>query len=91
MNECNLVDGDAEYENDEHKILVLFKVIGIALPDGAKIGRLGKPNLMYKRVTKMNVKSKDNRDEILKKKNILGTPWNTVSVNTRFIPNYCTR
>ena len=89
MIECNLVDGDAVYENDEQKVSALFKAIGIALPLGAKVERLGKPNQMYKRVIKLNVTSKQNRDEILKKTNILktkGSPWDTVFVKKDLHP-----
>ena len=67
----------------------LFRVIGIALPEGYSIQSLGKQNTKYKRIIKMDVTSKSGRDEILKNAKLLkaqGSPWDVIYIKKDLHP-----
>ena len=83
MNEDHIEEGDVVYDNDNLKVIALFSMIEMDIPSNTTIERLGKrnDNSNYKRIIKMKVNSKQNRDEILKKASKLKSkdaPWNSI-------------
>ncbi len=89
LSEEKITINDVTYEKDEQKIEALFKIIGIPLPQGYIIMRLGKANEKFHRTMKVNVISKDNRDAIMKTTNKLkgaDAPWNNIYIKKDLHP-----
>ena len=75
--------------NDEQKVSTLFKEIGLALPEGYTLTRLGKQKDNFNRVIKMNVMSKEYRDVITKDSKLLKgkrLPWGKIYINRDLHP-----
>ena len=84
ISESDVLDNGQTYRNDEEKIEGLFRIIGVNLPEGSKMERLGKPNDRYSRSIKLNVVSKVNRDSVITRSKELknaNEPWNAVYIN----------
>ena len=84
ISESDIVDNGQTYNSDEEKIGGLFRTIGVILPEGYTLERLGKPNDRYSRSIKLNVISKANRDSAITKAKDLkdaAEPWNMVYIN----------
>ena len=84
ISESDVLDNGQRYHNDEEKIGGLFRTIGVNLPEGSTMERLGQPNDRYSRSIKLNVLSKANRDSVITKSKDLknaNEPWNAVYIN----------
>ena len=84
ISESDVMDDGQSYHSDEEKIAGLFRTIGVNLPEGSTMERLGKPNDRYSRSIKLNVISKANRDSVITKSKDLknaAEPWNMVYIN----------
>ena len=84
ISENDVVSNGQRYHTDEEKIGELFRTIGVNLPEGSTMERLGKPNDRYSRSIKLNVVSKANRDQAITKSKELknaAAPWNMVYIN----------
>ena len=84
ISESDVLDNGQRYHSDEEKIGGLFRTIGVNLPEGSTMERLGKPNNRYSRSIKLNVVSKANRDSAITKSKDLknaAEPWNMVYIN----------
>ena len=86
LSENDIVHGEHTYKSDFEKISALLGEIGLSLPVGVEIQRLGKPssNPNHSRVIKLKMSNKRERDEILKEKKKLRAaeePWSRVYLN----------
>ena len=84
LSEIEITDAEGTYRNDEEKVTALFRELGLELPQGYTMSRLGKPNDRYSRIIKLNVINKNNRDAIVKKSKDLREaeePWTAVYLN----------
>ena len=84
IKEDDVMDNGRIFQSDEEKIGGLFRALGLSLPAGSTMERLGKPNNRYSRSIKLNVVSKTNRDSVITKSKDLkdaAEPWNLVYIN----------
>ena len=87
--EHDIIEEENIYGDDNSKIAALFSKIGVVIPHGFTLTRIGKQKDNYNRFIKIDVNNKDNRDSVMNNAKLLKNaiaPWDKVYIKKDLHP-----